>query len=139
MNLIWKREMNYGSYRPKWLSCTVGDETIRALAFTVNRQCSGYAGQIPQEDFVDHRLHLLAGSAADGQGRLEIAARKPLLQRLPDRRLEPLKTLRQPQPDLDALAVDGLDLPGDRGAVVLADGACKSGHALQIHDAARVS
>jgi len=31
MNLIWKREMNYGSYRPKWLSCTVGDETLRAL------------------------------------------------------------------------------------------------------------
>jgi len=53
MNLIWKREMNYGSYRPKWLSCTVGDETIRALAFTVNRQCSGYAGQLPIEAVVE--------------------------------------------------------------------------------------
>ena len=53
MNLIWKREMNYGSYRPKWLNCYVGDQTIRALAFTVNRQCSGYAGQIPIEAVVE--------------------------------------------------------------------------------------
>ena len=53
MNLIWKREMNYGSYRPKWLNCNVGDETLRALAFTVNRQCSGYAGQIPMEAVVE--------------------------------------------------------------------------------------
>ena len=30
MNLIWKREMNFGSYCPKWLNCTVSDETIRA-------------------------------------------------------------------------------------------------------------
>jgi glutathione-specific gamma-glutamylcyclotransferase len=53
MNLIWKREMNYGSYRPRWLNCSVGDETIRTLAFTVNRQCSGYAGQIPIEAVVE--------------------------------------------------------------------------------------
>src|SRR5258708_32537204 len=49
MNLIGKREMNYGSYGRKWLNCSVGDETIRALVFTVNRHCSGYAGQIPLE------------------------------------------------------------------------------------------
>ena len=53
MNLIWKREMNFGSYKPKWLNCHVGDESIRALAFTVNRQCSGYAGQIPMEAVVE--------------------------------------------------------------------------------------
>jgi cation transport protein ChaC len=53
MNLIWKREMNFGSYIPKWLNCSVGDETFRALAFTVNRQCSGYAGQIPMEAVVE--------------------------------------------------------------------------------------
>jgi glutathione-specific gamma-glutamylcyclotransferase len=53
MNLIWKREMNYGSYRPKWLNCCVGDESFRALAFTVNRHCSGYAGQIPMEAVVE--------------------------------------------------------------------------------------
>ena len=53
MSLIWKREMTYGSYRPKWLNCVVGAESIRALAFTVNRDCSGYAGQIPIEAVVE--------------------------------------------------------------------------------------
>jgi cation transport protein ChaC len=53
MQLIWKREMMYGSYRPKWLNCVVGDENIRALCFTVNRACSGYTGEIPVEVMVE--------------------------------------------------------------------------------------
>jgi cation transport protein ChaC len=53
MQRIWKREMTFGSYRPKWLTCTVGDEAIRALVFTVNRQCSGYAGRIPEQVMVE--------------------------------------------------------------------------------------
>jgi Uncharacterized protein involved in cation transport len=53
MQLIWKREMTYGSYRPRWLNCLVGGETIRALCFTVNRECSGYAGAIPEEVMVE--------------------------------------------------------------------------------------
>ena len=53
MSRIWKREMTFGSYRPKWLNCVVGDATIKALAFTVNRACTGYAGQIPMEVVVE--------------------------------------------------------------------------------------
>ena len=53
MQRIWKREMTFGSYRPKWLNCTVGDESLRALVFTVNRQCSGYAGRIPEQVMVE--------------------------------------------------------------------------------------
>ena len=53
MQRIWKREMTFGSYRPKWLNCVVGDETFKALAFTVNRECSGYAGRIPEEVMVE--------------------------------------------------------------------------------------
>lgn len=53
VQLIWKREMTYGSYRPRWLNCVVGEETIRALCFTVNRECSGYTGQIPVEVMVE--------------------------------------------------------------------------------------
>jgi cation transport protein ChaC len=53
MQRIWKREMTYGSYRPKWLNCIVGEQSIRALAFTVNRQCSGYAGRIPLDIVVE--------------------------------------------------------------------------------------
>ena len=52
MGRIWKREMTFASYCPKWLRCQVGDETISALAFTVNRNCSGYAGEISMEVMV---------------------------------------------------------------------------------------
>jgi glutathione-specific gamma-glutamylcyclotransferase len=53
MQLIWKREMMFGSYRPRWLNCVAGSETIRALCFTVNRECSGYTGEIPIEVMVE--------------------------------------------------------------------------------------
>jgi cation transport protein ChaC len=35
------------------LNCVVGDETMKALAFTVNRACSGYAGRIPEAVVVE--------------------------------------------------------------------------------------
>lgn len=53
MEAIWKREMTFGSYVPKWLNCMVGKDAFRALAFTVNRQCSGYSGAIPMEIMVE--------------------------------------------------------------------------------------
>jgi cation transport protein ChaC len=53
MNLIWKREMNYDSYRPRWLNCAVGGEKLKALCFTVNRRCSGYTGEIPEDVMVE--------------------------------------------------------------------------------------
>jgi cation transport protein ChaC len=53
MHGIWKREMTFGSYHPKWVNCHVGKEALRALAFTVNRNCSGYAGGIPIEVMVE--------------------------------------------------------------------------------------
>ena len=57
MGRIWKREMTYGSYVPKWLRCQVGDEMISALAFTVNRNCTGYTGEISQEVMVHAMAH----------------------------------------------------------------------------------
>ncbi|HYC37996.1 MAG TPA: gamma-glutamylcyclotransferase [Usitatibacter sp.] len=53
MQAIWKREMTFGSYKPKWLNCVVGGAAINALAFTVNRHCSGYTGAIPTEIMVE--------------------------------------------------------------------------------------
>ncbi len=53
MHAIWKREMSFGSYCPKWLNCVVGEESIRALAFTVNRACPGYSGELPTEVMVN--------------------------------------------------------------------------------------
>jgi len=53
MHGIWKREMSYGSYCPKWLNCVVGAERVNALAFTVNRECSGYSGELPTDVMVN--------------------------------------------------------------------------------------
>jgi len=59
IQLIWKREMTYGSYRPRWLSCTVGGESIRALCFTVNRGSPSYTGALPENVIVE----AIAGAA----------------------------------------------------------------------------
>jgi cation transport protein ChaC len=53
MARIWKREMTFGSYKPKWLNCVVGSRLVRSLAFTVNRDASGYAGAIPEQVMVE--------------------------------------------------------------------------------------
>ena len=57
MARIWKREMTFGSYCPKWIDCQVGDERFPCLAFTVNRQCSGYTGDIAQDVMVTALAH----------------------------------------------------------------------------------
>jgi glutathione-specific gamma-glutamylcyclotransferase len=57
LRLLWRREMLLGSYSPRWVHTTRGDETFRALAFVVNRQASGYAGRLPPERIVDTLRH----------------------------------------------------------------------------------
>ena len=49
---LWTREMSMGSYIPRWLECKAGDETFEALAFVVNRRCTGYAGKLPIDTMV---------------------------------------------------------------------------------------
>jgi cation transport protein ChaC len=46
---LWRREMSMGSYHPRWLECHAGSDRFPALAFIVNRACSGYAGKLPLE------------------------------------------------------------------------------------------
>ena len=52
LSRLWRREMSMGSYRPRWLEVRSGDETYEALAFVVNRRCTGYAGKLPIETMV---------------------------------------------------------------------------------------
>lgn len=67
LRLLWRREMLLGSYTPRWVHTTRGKESFRALAFVVNRERSGYAGQIPNEQLVDIlcRAQGKLGSALD--------------------------------------------------------------------------
>lgn len=52
LRALWRREMSLGSYHPRWLECHAGGERLAALAFIVNRACSGYAGRLTPEAMV---------------------------------------------------------------------------------------
>jgi cation transport protein ChaC len=67
LRLLWRREMLLGSYTPRWVHTTRGNQSFRALAFVVNRARSGYAGNIPSEQLVDIlcRAQGKLGSALD--------------------------------------------------------------------------
>jgi glutathione-specific gamma-glutamylcyclotransferase len=54
LSALWRREMSLGSYLPRWLDIHTGEEKIVALAFVVNRRCTGYAGKLPLETMVHH-------------------------------------------------------------------------------------
>jgi len=57
LRLLWRREMLLGSYAPRWVQVTHGRLGLRALAFAVNRERSGYAGRLSAEAIVERLLH----------------------------------------------------------------------------------
>jgi cation transport protein ChaC len=57
LRLLWRREMLLGSYAPRWVLVTHGRRSLRALAFTVNRARSGYAGRLPADEIVERLIH----------------------------------------------------------------------------------
>lgn len=65
--ILWRREMVAGTYKPKWISADIGDTTVRAIAFVVNRAKPGYAGRLEDEQIVSiaRRAHGAYGSCAD--------------------------------------------------------------------------
>ncbi|MBL8518158.1 MAG: gamma-glutamylcyclotransferase [Betaproteobacteria bacterium] len=50
---LWKREMLYGSYRPRWLNCHVQGGNRKALAFVINPQATGYCGHLTEGERVE--------------------------------------------------------------------------------------
>lgn len=61
--LLWRREMLSGSYEPRWI--TVRDERgspfARAIAFTISRAATTYAGRLAEDETV-RRLALAEGA-----------------------------------------------------------------------------
>jgi len=58
---LWQREMSLGAYRPAWLACTLSDgRRVRALSFVIRRDCSAYAGVLP-DDIVHYVLRYSQG------------------------------------------------------------------------------
>ena len=52
MEALWRREMPSGAYIPKWLNCRTEQGTIRALAFTMNRNTDAYVRDLPEEQLL---------------------------------------------------------------------------------------
>lgn len=46
--LAWRREMFGGAYLPRWVEARLEGETVRAIAFVVNRAHSRYAGRLDE-------------------------------------------------------------------------------------------
>jgi cation transport protein ChaC len=65
--ILWRREMVAGTYMPKWINADIGGETVRAIAFIVNRSKPGYTGRLADELIVSiaRRAHGAYGSCAD--------------------------------------------------------------------------
>jgi len=52
LRLLWRREMVLGAYSPRWADVDAGGETVRAIAFFVNRDHANYAGRLPLETVI---------------------------------------------------------------------------------------
>jgi cation transport protein ChaC len=61
--ILWRREMVAGTYMPKWINADIGGETVRAIAFVVNRTKPGYTGRL-----TDERIVAIASRAAGHYG-----------------------------------------------------------------------
>lgn len=67
LGILWRREMMFGSYTPRWVRAASRGETFPALTFTINRAAPHYAGRLPEARVVDILLGArgLFGSGAD--------------------------------------------------------------------------
>ena len=52
LKLLWRREMVMGSYAPRWVKVRIGNRTVRAIAFVVNRGHPHYTGRLRMETMV---------------------------------------------------------------------------------------
>ncbi|WP_409018032.1 gamma-glutamylcyclotransferase [Caballeronia sp. LZ035] len=90
LEVLWRREMAMGSYRPAWLPCTLADgRRVEALAFVMRREASSYTGKLP-----DPIVRTVLGCASGRYGTtLDYVSRTVEALResgMPDRALEAL-------------------------------------------------
>ena len=52
LRLLWRREMVLGAYSPRWTTVEAGNETLKAIAFFVNRDHANYAGKLSLETVI---------------------------------------------------------------------------------------
>jgi len=59
LDIIWKREMLAGAYRPRWLRVLDARGEFNAITFVIDRNFKHYVGQLPESETV--RLLATAG------------------------------------------------------------------------------
>jgi len=90
LDVLWRREMAMGSYRPAWLPCTLADgRRVDALAFVMRRDAASYTGKL-----ADPVVRTVLGCASGRYGTtLDYVSRTveaPRESGMPDRALEAL-------------------------------------------------
>ena len=54
LDILWRREMFTGAYRPTWISAHGCGESVPAIAFVINRENNRYAGRLSDEKITRH-------------------------------------------------------------------------------------
>jgi cation transport protein ChaC len=54
LDILWKREMFTGAYRPTWVTARSGSESVAAITFVINRENNRYAGRLPDDTVARH-------------------------------------------------------------------------------------
>jgi cation transport protein ChaC len=67
LHLLWRREMVMGTYQPRWVRTVIGEGTVRAIAFIVDRKKPGYTGRLDDRLIVSTAIKATGhyGSCAD--------------------------------------------------------------------------
>jgi glutathione-specific gamma-glutamylcyclotransferase len=75
LDLLWRREMVVGSYRPRWVKVDAGGRAIVALTFVIQRDHPQYAGRLSLADQVEvlGRACGVFGSSLDYLERTRVA------------------------------------------------------------------
>ena len=89
-DLLWKREMGSGVYKPTWVSVDVEDHgRVPALTFVINRAHQNYTGPMPIEVMANH---MCDAYGENGRNRDYLAST-----------VEELRKLNKPDPFLEEL------------------------------------
>ena len=57
LDIVWRREMIAGSYRPVWTTVHAAPSPVKAIAFVMDRTNHRYAGRLPDDQIVDTIAH----------------------------------------------------------------------------------
>jgi glutathione-specific gamma-glutamylcyclotransferase len=53
LEIVWRREMVSGAYRPTWVTVRTPEGPVRAVTFVMNRRHDRYAGLLPEDRVAD--------------------------------------------------------------------------------------